>query len=398
LSSDPVVMLVLVLVAAGIGAVVALAVARRRGDQDAGLADQVREELAAQRRELESQREASLHEAIRSVVSLASDQLGQQSQLGVAHLDQRNAVVGQRLEAMDEQLDRLRLLVQSLDQQRAEGFGELAARLEQAGRATAELNRTTDALRQALAAPQTRGQWGERMAADVLRAAGFVEGVNFLRQSASVAGRPDFTFPLPGGRCVHMDVKFPLDNYLRHLEATAPDEQERTKRAFLHDVRNRITELARRDYIDPGSGTLDQVILFLPNEHLYGFVHQSDAQLLDVALRYKVVLCSPLTLFAVLAVIRQAVDDHVMEIKSAEILDLLGGFTTQWEKFTDQLERLGARLDSTQKAFDDVNGVRRRQLERQLDKIDDLRQHAVGDGGSVLELPARPADDQVAAG
>ena len=210
--------------------------------------------------------------------------------------------------------------------------------------------------------------------------------------------RPDFTFPLPAGRCVHMDVKFPLDNYVRHLEAATDAEREAARTAFLKDVRRRITEVSKRDYVDPANGTLDQVLLFLPNEHLYGFVHQSDPSILDLALQHKVVLCSPLTLFAVLAVIRQSVDDHLTEQRSAEILETLAGFSDQWDRFTDHLDKVGSRLDSARKAYDEVNGVRRRQLEKQLDRIDDLRTASLESEGAVLSLPERARDPEAAAG
>ena len=66
-----------------------------------------------------------------------------------------------------------------------------------------------------------RGQWGERIAEDVLRLSGFLEGVNYLRQHTLTdsGGRPDYTFLMPNGLVMHMDVKFPLDNYLRFLDA-----------------------------------------------------------------------------------------------------------------------------------------------------------------------------------
>ena len=383
------------LLAAALGAVVAIAVAGRRGGRDTALVDELRTELQAQRRAFEDQREQSLNEAIRSVVAVASEQLGSQARAGAERLDARNDAVGSRLAEMGTQLERVRSLVAELDQRRAAGLADVSARLEATGKVTAELSQTTDALRQALASPQTRGQWGERMAEDVLRTAGFVHGVNYVTQRAAGSGRPDFTFPLPAGRCVHMDVKFPLDNYVRHLEADTDAEADATRRAFLKDVRNRITEISRRDYIDPASGTLDQVLLFLPNEHLYGFVHQTDPGLLDLALQHKVVLCSPLTLFAVLAVIRQSVDDHLTEQRSAEILDTLAGFSTQWDKFTEHLEKVGSRLDSARKAFDETNGVRRRQLERHLDRVDDLRSASLSEG-AVLSLHER-TDSEAAA-
>jgi DNA recombination protein RmuC len=169
-----------------------------------------------------------------------------------------------------------------------------------------------------------------------------------------------------------MDVKFPLDNYLRALQADHDTERVRHEGQFLKDVHQRVREIAGRSYIDPDE-TVDAVLLCIPNEALYGFIHERDPDLVDIALGQKVVLCSPFTLFAVLAVVRQAVDAFTLERTSDEILEALTAFTQQWGKFSAGFDTLGKRLDSAQKAYDDLAGTRRRQLDRQLDRIDDLR-------------------------
>jgi len=211
------------------------------------------------------------------------------------------------------------------------------------------------------------------MADDVLRLAGFVENVNYRRQRGGDAGGiPDFTFLLPAGQVCYMDVKFPLDNYLRCLDADVELERLRYRRAFLADVRGRVRELAERDY-SGAERSVDVVLLFIPNEQLYCYVQQHDPALLDEALRSKVVMCSPLTLFAVLAVIRQAADSFTLEQRSQEILALMSGFTRQWSRFVDQMDKLGRRLEGAQRDYDALVGARRRQLERQLEHIEDLR-------------------------
>lgn len=376
--------LLLVMLVAVIAAGGALLWARhdRRTDEDTQ-----RRLVETLRQDLQDQRDG----LVRQVLDVAGERLERHVEAGQHDLARRDQVVGQQLEGMHRQLDQVRDLVGHLGEQRERGYGELTTRLTEAQKVTADLSRTTDALVKALGSSPSRGRWGERLAEDVLRHAGFVEGISYLKQTSTGRGRPDFTFPLPGDRCLHMDVKFPLDNYLAHLEATDEDARARHLRAFLKDVRSRINELAGRDYIDPANGTLDQVLLFLPNEQLYGFVHEQDPTVMDLAMQRRVVLCSPLTLFSVLAVVRQAVDDHVAERRSGEILELLAGFTTQWDKFTERLERLDAQLTTVRRTFDDVNGPRRRQLERQLDRVDDLRDDASRQAASVLALP-RPAD------
>jgi DNA recombination protein RmuC len=264
-------------------------------------------------------------------------------------------------------------LVSNLQVEGAQQHGQLITNLRQATASTQALTETTQHLRQALASPKARGQWGERMAEDVLRTAGMVEGVTYRKQTGIEGGSiPDVTFLLPGGRELHMDVKFPVDNYLRHLEATTDHERDASAKAFVRDVRNRVKELSGREYIDADT-TLDEVLLFIPNESVWAFIQERDSQLIDFAMEQKVVLCSPVSLFAVLAVIRQAVDQTRLTKTSDEILQCLSAFRAQWAKYADAVDAVDRRFAAAQKSLDDLTGVRRRQLERQLDRIEDLR-------------------------
>ncbi len=336
------------------------------------------EELAILAGELKTAFAALSREALSAntddFLKLAKTKLEQQTTQGEQALESKKKLIDARVEEMSSKLTRLNDLIQAVEKQRAESHGSLRMQLEKATQATGELRETTGQLREALANPQRRGQWGERMAEDVLRLAGFIEGVNYLKQKQIGEGtRPDYTFTLPGDRCVHMDVKFPLANYLKMLEAS--DDASRTASAsqFLKDVRSRVKEVTTRDYIDPAAGTVDYVLVFIPNEQIYSFIHERDRSLLDDAMRSKVVLCSPLTLYAILAVIRQAIDTFHLEQSSRQILELLAEFKKQWGKYIEGMDAMGKRLDEAVKKYQELVGVRTRQLERHLDKIDDLR-------------------------
>jgi DNA recombination protein RmuC len=307
--------------------------------------------------------------------------------LGGRHLEGKKELIDQELVAMRAEIQRVQALVRDLERDRTEQFGELASQLREAGFRTQELTETTQSLRQALSSTKARGQWGERMAEDVLRLAGFIENVQYRKQKAldGGGGVPDYTFLLPQDLCLHMDVKFPLDNYLRFLESESEIDRERYRKEFMKDVRSRLKDLARRDYVDVGSGTVDCVLLFIPNEQVYAFIQEHDRDILDEALRNKVVFCSPLTLFAVLAVIRQAVDNFRLEQTSKEILTLLLGVEKQWDKFVDQMDKVGRNLRTLSNAYEDLEGTRRRQLDRQFDRINGVRRQtelaAVEDDG-----------------
>jgi DNA recombination protein RmuC len=305
---------------------------------------------------------------------LAETRLTAQTKQGEGLLESKKKLIDESLKQLGARVNEVSTALQTLDKDRRESHGSLVKHLETTTRTTAELHRTTAELREALANPQRRGQWGERMADDVLRLVGFVEGVNYQRHSQTAAGRrPDFTFPLPEGRHVNMDVKFPLANYLRYLDADDESAREQFKTSFLRDVRSRIKEVTTRDYIDPDAGTVDYVLVFIPNEQIYGCVHECDPTLLDDALKQKVVLCAPLTLYAILAVIRQTAEHVRLERASREILTLLESFRKQWTKYVDLMEKMGGKLDEARSCFDDLRTTRTRQLDRQLDKIEELR-------------------------
>jgi len=296
-------------------------------------------------------------------------------------LDGKKALIDRQLDEMNLKLDGVSSLMQSLELDRERKFGELSEQLSLQHEGMASLLQTTHSLREALSSQKARGQWGERMAEDVLRLAGFVENVNYRKQKAieGARGVPDYTFMLPNDLLLYMDVKFPFDNYVRFCESESDLDRKRHRDAFLRDVRARVRELSGRDYIDPGGSTVDFVLLFVPNEQLYAFIHEQDDTILDEAVRQRVVFCSPLTLFVVLALIRQMVDNFQLARTSDEILALLGQFKDQWGKFKDQMAKVGARIDAAGKEYETLVGTRTRALEKPMLKIDDLR-------GRQLEL------------
>jgi len=249
-------------------------------------------------------------------LKLAGETLSKQMQIGEKELEGKKKLIDQTLEAMKVDLQKVQDLVTQFEKDRERKFGELANQLKLTAEQTGKLQETANKLYTALASTRVRGQWGERMAEDVLRLAGFIEGINYLKQKTLETTRPDYTFLLPQNLKVNMDVKFPLDNYLRYLEAGEESQKEMYKTQFLKDARRRIMEVTTRDYINPEENTVDYVIVFIPNEQVYAFIIENDRSLLDEALKNKVILCSPITLYAVLAVIRQAVDNFNLEKNS----------------------------------------------------------------------------------
>ena len=335
----------------------------------------------------------ALSQATQQLAAQAGQRLESERALHSQELDGKKRLIDQQLHTMSATLGNVSHLIAELKTQNAEKTSEVAGRLQEMSRQAGALAETTQALREALADTRIRGQWGERMAEDVLRMAGFVENINYRKQSTieGIGTRPDFTFLLPRDLVLNMDVKFPLTNYLAYLGAEGEADKTRCRGDFLKDVRARIREITTRHYINPESRTVDCVLLFIPNEHVYAFINEQDNAILDEALRNKVVLCSPITLFAILAIVRQAVDSFHLAETTNEILDLLSVFKKQWGMFTDRMGVLGRRIQDTQREYDVLMSTRRQQLEKHLNRIDDLRQEhglAQADDGEPALIPA----------
>ena len=277
--------------------------------------------------------------------------------------------LNQKKELIDQSILQMKSKLEGLDK----STNELTGHVKSSQKGIGDLADSTQKLSRILSSSQERGQWGERMVEDILSFMGLVEGINFEKQQQIAEGRPDFTFKLPNEKSINMDVKFPLAHYENYVNSDNENDKAQEKIAFIKDVRNHIKTIEKRSYIDPANGTVDYVLMFIPNESLYAFLNQEDKDLIDFSLSKKVLLCSPITLYAVLSLIRQAVSNFAMEQKAGEMQELVGIFKKQWDQFTDKIHAMGKSISALTNHYDELKGPRFRALEKPMDKINELQ-------------------------
>ena len=339
------------------------ALASAQADALTRLMDQMRHEREAIADEARKAQADLLALATENIVKQGIDQFGTKAEAIDKGLRTVADQVTTRMQEIDRAIDELR-----------ESNSRQYGTVEQA---VATLSKRTDNLREVLSSSQARGQWGERLAEDMLRAAGFHEGINYRKQSTiDSGGRPDYRFDIPPDRVLYMDVKFPLDKYSEYVTTNDDAVRAAAQKSFISAVKGHIDALAKRDYVNNSSdNTLDYVLMFVPNESISGFVHESDPTLIDYALDRKVVLCSPLTLYAFLVVIRQAADSFHTEKTAAEIMQLVNLFQRQWKEYTEAIDKVEKVFDSLQDQLASINtdGTRYKKLNAQIKKIEKLR-------------------------
>lgn len=320
-------------------------------------------------------------------IKQAEEKLKSQTLENTKELESKKELIDRNIDAIGKTLSEVQRKIEEVGKVSGEKVTEVATLIRKHEEVTTKLKDTTEHLGQALASSKKRGEWGERMAEDIIRLIGMVEGVNYIKQKTleQSSGRPDYTFILPNNLKINMDVKFPLDNYVRYLDAGSDHEKKRFRDELLRNTKVMMKDVTGREYIN--ENTVDYVIIFIPNEQVYGFINETDRTVMDDALKQKVILCSPFTLYAVLAVIRQAIDNFNLERTASEILTLLADFSKQWGAFKDKLKVMGDRLDAAQKEYNALITTRSNMLEKPLRKISELsKQKAVALGdGTVLE-------------
>jgi DNA recombination protein RmuC len=285
-------------------------------------------------------------------------------------VESRKEDIRELVSRIEQQLQSSQQKLEVAERSRQETFGQLKGVLEKQQQATDYLRDSTDHLKNILSNNQKRGQLGEEMAEQLMQAVGFVRGENYLIQpSTESATRPDISLLLPDKTKVNIDVKFPWNALIRHQEAKTEDEKKVALKSFSSDVRQKIKEVTSRDYINPGEGTADFVILFVPNENIFGFIYDELRDIWHEALSQKVILAGPLSFVAILRTIYWSHQNFAYQENLQEIIKLIKIFEEEYSKFSQALEKLGNSIEKTSDNYRQVAQTRHQKLVNIIDRI-----------------------------
>lgn len=264
-------------------------------------------------------------------------------------------------------------------------MAELLREQAGAGQTLALTHERTTELHQVLANPKQRGDWGEVLAEDVLLYAGLQHQLNYVRQRKMPygRGRPDFTFTMPDGLELHLDSKFPLENFRRMEQADTDDDREDARAAFVNDIKRHIKGLTDRGYADP-EHTVGFAVLFFANRGIFDAVVEADPDILKFALSHNVTLSCPQTLASVLIIVRNAANSFRVQRRTRDVLRCVQGFQAEWQKFVAHVAKADKQLSTFVGSWESLKGTRRNQLQKRLDRIDELDTP----DNSIDELPA----------
>jgi DNA recombination protein RmuC len=105
----------------------------------------------------------------------------------------------------------------------------------------------------------------------------------------------------------------------------------------------------------------------------------------------RIVLCSPGTLFAVLAVIRQAMDSFRLQERSDQLLTIISALGGEWAKYSGKILSLQKQHKTLSNTLDELAGPRLNKLELQFKRVADL---TTEDEPAMLVLPGGAESDE----
>ena len=349
---------------------------------------EISREMARQQRDLRQEIGAQTQSSVSAMGGMLENRLQGFSASNERQLEAIREAVEKRLEYLQadntRQLAEMRNTVderlnKTLEEKMNRSFSLVSERLEQVYKGLGEMQNLAVGvgdLKKVLSNVKTRGMLGEiqlgSILAEILSPSQYEENAATKRNSRD---RVEYAVKLPaedddGFIYLPIDAKFPGDTYLALREAADSGDKERTaecEKVLLQTIRNEARDIHDK-YLDPPY-TTDFAIMFLPFEGLYSEVINR-GMVEELQRKYKVNIAGPSTMAALLNSLQMGFRTLAVQQRSAEVWEVLSSVRKEFDTFAETLERTQNRLDQANRELDSLVGVRTRQLQKQLSRID----------------------------
>ncbi len=343
-------------------------------------------------RERDSAREAR-EELSRSLVTFGQGMSTQIASVAGLQNQQFEALRGTLEQGLEKirvenaaKLEQMRLTVDeklhaTLEQRLSQSFKVVSERLELVHKGLGEMQSLAAGggdLKKVLSNVKNRGVMGE------VQLAALLEQILTPEQyETNVATKPDsrdrveFAIKLPGRGSEGMvwlplDAKFPTEDYQRLQEAqdaADPGAVEVASKALEARIRLEAKTIGEK-YLAPPA-TTDFGLLYLPFEGLYAEVLRRPGLFEALQRDFRVTLCGPTTLSALLNSLQMGFRTLAIEKRSSEVWQVLGAVKSEFGRFGEVLARTKAQLQTVANSIDAAE-TRTRQIERKLKDVEVL--------------------------
>lgn len=323
-------------------------------------------------------------------------QLGEIKQESVKNISDINTMLTDRLADIDKEiakeleklrtenqtkLDEMREVVDSkmqdtLNKRLNESFELISKQLLEVSKGLGEMSNLSNGvnnLNKIMSNVKTRGIWGEIALKNLLEQ---ILTTDQYKEQVQIKGREmvDFAVVLPGKKdeekiYLPIDAKFPLEDYQLLVEASDNFDKDKVESA-RKNLFKRIKEEAKSistKYINVPQ-TTNFAIMYLPIEGLFAEVARDSVLLDELQNKLHIIVSGPTTITALLNSLQLGFKTLHIQKSSKEVWNALGKFKTQFQKFSESLNKVKKQAENVVSTIDETN-KKTQNIEKVLNKI-----------------------------
>ena len=283
-----------------------------------------------------------------------------------------------QLEKMRETVDEK--LSSTLDKRIQNAFEIVNDRLDKVQRGFGEmqdLSTKVTNLNKMFANVKTRGGWGEvaleSLLDQILAPEQYAKQFRLSRSSQEAV---DFVIVMPGQGdekvYLPIDSKFPLDKYIRLVEASEEGDAEKVeiaRKSLVDEVKREARSISSK-YIKVPT-TTNFAVMYVPTEGLYAEIAKDSALTSQLQNDFNVTVCGPTTVTALLNSLQVGFTTLKIQKRSGDIVKELNKFRKDFVKYTELIGKVKKNATTVVTTIEDV--------EKRNDMINQRLSKVVGD-------------------
>jgi len=177
---------------------------------------------------------------------------------------------------------------------------------------------------------------------------------------------------MPESRTIVVDAKTPLDAYMDAAEATDDETRRAALARHAMQVEQRVRELGQKSYWEQFEHSPEFAVLFLPGDQFLSAALAERPDLIESALKQRIIVTTPSTLMALLKVIAYGWRQSLVTENAREIRRLGEDLHKRLNVFVIHLQKVSRSLGNAVDSFNASVGSMERNVLPQARKFTEL--------------------------